>query len=230
MLEEQKPFYDDLVTRVYNTLQEMINNGELKPGQKLVQEELAEHLGVSRTPLLMAVSRLVKDHLVETYPRRGTFVKRFTAEDLLDIYDIRTQLEPLGAYRAAEYIDQKDIEHLEYLLNKQKWLVKTGSELEYFREDYTFHLYIMNCSKNLYLYEILKTHNNIICNSERYLKSPEQSFTEHENLLQAFRLNDAESVKELMFYHVNGGGRAKLHNQIQSNGDVHGGMVPDGKN
>jgi DNA-binding GntR family transcriptional regulator len=84
-----KTVYDDLGTKVYEILKEMIVKGELKPGQKLIQENLAEILGVSRTPLLQALSKLSKDHYIITVPRRGSFVKEFSNQENLDIFDIR---------------------------------------------------------------------------------------------------------------------------------------------
>ncbi|TVR06400.1 MAG: GntR family transcriptional regulator, partial [Spirochaetaceae bacterium] len=89
--------YEDLAQRVYKLLKQMILQGELCSGQRLPQDELAERLGVSRTPLLSAFSKLEREMLVETVPRRGSFVRAYSSEELLNIYDIRLRLEPLGA-------------------------------------------------------------------------------------------------------------------------------------
>ncbi len=65
----------DLSEKVYHTLKNMILNDELKSGEKLNQQKLAQELGVSRTPILSAFSKLEKEVLVEIIPRKGTFVK-----------------------------------------------------------------------------------------------------------------------------------------------------------
>ncbi|HKJ84610.1 MAG TPA: GntR family transcriptional regulator, partial [Spirochaetia bacterium] len=69
--------YEDLSGQVYRMLKHMILVGELKTGEKLRQDDLAERLGVSRTPLLSAFSKLEKEMLVELIPRRGAFVKQY---------------------------------------------------------------------------------------------------------------------------------------------------------
>ena len=93
--------YEDLSQQVYKTLKEMILTGRLSSGEKLRQDSLAEELGVSRTPLLSAFSKLEREMLVEIVPRRGAFVKKYSYEELIHVYDIRVRLEPLGAAEAA---------------------------------------------------------------------------------------------------------------------------------
>jgi DNA-binding GntR family transcriptional regulator len=61
--------------KVHRALRAMIISGELKPGQKLIQDDLANHLGVSRTPLLAAFSKLEQENLVTTIPRRGAYIR-----------------------------------------------------------------------------------------------------------------------------------------------------------
>ena len=212
--------YDDLGTKAYNMLKEMIVNGDLFPGQKLIQEDIAELLGVSRTPLLQAISKLSKDHYIETIPRRGSYVKRFTVQEHLDIFDIRGQLEPMGAYRAAENIDDPDIHELEIVLQNFTKALKENDALELFTKDYEFHMIVMRCSKNKFLHDMLKNFNNILCNSERLLKSPEKTFEEHTGILNALRNRDANGAKELMFYHINGGARAKLSQLLHERDQV----------
>jgi len=209
-METQNTMYDDLGTKVYNTLKEMIVKGDLAPGQKLVQEDIAEILGVSRTPLLQAISKLTKDHYIETIPRRGSYVKRFSIQEHLDIFDIRGQLEPMGAYQAAENITESDIKELEALQHGYERALRQNDPLELFNQDYAFHMVIMRCSGNKFLHDMLKNFNNILCNSERLLKTPSKTFEEHAGILNALRTRDPNGAKELMFYHINGGARARL--------------------
>ena len=107
--------YEDLAQRVHKLLKQMILQGELKSGQRLPQDELAEQLGVSRTPLLSAFSKLEREMLVETISRRGSFVRSFSTKELLDIYDIRLRLEPLGARGATLQATESEIDELEAL-------------------------------------------------------------------------------------------------------------------
>jgi DNA-binding GntR family transcriptional regulator len=197
----------------------MIVKGELKPGQKLIQEDLAEILGVSRTPLLQALSKLSKDHYITTVPRRGSFVKKFSNQEHLDIFDIRGQLEPMGAYYAAERISVAEIGHLQSLIDAMADLIEledSNDSLKIFSLDTEFHMNIMAISGNHFLHDILKNLNLVLCNSERILKTPKKSLEEHIGILNALRNHDANGAKELMFYHIHGGARARLA-QLLSN-------------
>lgn len=90
------------VDRALSALRQMIFSGELAPGSDHLETELAERLGVSRTPVREAALQLQAQGLVEVRPRRGIRVLPVSAQDMRDIYDILTELESLAAARAAE--------------------------------------------------------------------------------------------------------------------------------
>ena len=96
-----------LEARVYSELQDAILMGEFKKGEALTEISLSERLGVSRTPVRGALSRLYDDGLVELIPNRGAVVIGITKEDLIDIYRIRMRLEGLASSMAAEKITEK---------------------------------------------------------------------------------------------------------------------------
>lgn len=217
-MEPISTFYDDLGTKAHKRIKEMIVNGELKPGQKLLQEEMANLLGVSRTPLLQAIGKLERENLVTTIPRRGSHVRHFSEQEFLDVFDIRGQLEPMGAYLAAQYIDDDGLQKLADLITQQRWAVSHALGPELFEADIEFHLTIMRSSRNQFLCDILKAYANALCDSERLLKSPEQRLDEHENILAALREHDPFSSRELMYYHINGGARAKLESLLGKKG------------
>ena len=195
--------FEDLGQKVYKALKSMIINGELKPGEKLVQEDLAERLGVSRTPLLSAFSKLAQENLVETVSRRGAYVKKFSEQELLDIYDIRVQLEPLGACKAAESATDADISRWEEYLHDFDRATTRNDMKELKRIDYDFHMDIMRCSGNRMLYDMLSTFNIIIIsNIKGLLKAPEKSDSEHWALLEAFKRRDAGEARRVMYDHI----------------------------
>ena len=205
--------FEDLGKKVYKALKMMIISGELKPGEKLVQEELAERLGVSRTPLLSAFSKLAQENLVETISRRGAYVKRFSEAELLDIYDIRIQIEPFGAYKAARAMTPQDIRHVEGLLRTFDEAARAGDMRELKRIDYDFHMEIMRCSGSKLLYDMLSTFNIIIIsNIKGLLKNSEKSDAEHGLLMEALRKGDAEDARRAMYDHINDSRSNLLHN------------------
>lgn len=201
---------EDLGRRVYRILKAMIIEGELAAGEKLAQEKLAARLGVSRTPLLSAFSRLEQESLVRTLPRRGAFVRSYTRQELLHIYDIRCRLEPLGARDAALAASAADLATLRRLLAEFDVAAAANDAHALKRADFDFHMELMRCSGNRFLYDMLSTFNIIIiANTTGLLKPAEQSDREHHELLDALEARDPERADRIMFEHLSGA-RANL--------------------
>ena len=98
--------------RVRDLLEEAILDGELKPGERLRAEALAQRFGTSRTPIREALLQLEGQGLVEVEPNRGAVVRTFDRDDVLDLYEIRALLEPAAAARAAHRISADGVERL----------------------------------------------------------------------------------------------------------------------
>ena len=92
---------------VFNTLKDGILTGRLKPGERLLENQLAEELGVSRTPIREALRMLQIENLVDLIPRRGAQVKDMSEKDIKNVLEIRKVLEELAAGLAAENITSK---------------------------------------------------------------------------------------------------------------------------
>jgi DNA-binding GntR family transcriptional regulator len=90
--------------QVYLRLRRLIVEGHYPPGSRLVEERLAQELGVSRTPVRQALGRAAAEGLVQIFPNRGAVARSFSADDLLEIYDLRAALEGQAANRAASRI------------------------------------------------------------------------------------------------------------------------------
>ena len=91
----------NLKEAVYQRLKESIIRGEISPGSKLVETQISQKLGVSRTPLREAISRLGQEGLLEVVPRHGTFVRKQSVNEILESLEIREALEGLAARLAA---------------------------------------------------------------------------------------------------------------------------------
>jgi DNA-binding GntR family transcriptional regulator len=206
--------YQVLAQQVYQALRGMILTGELKPNEKLAQEELARKLGVSRTPILSAFSRLERDMLVVSIPRRGVFVKQFALHELLDIYDIRLRLEPLGARHAAERANEDQKERLAELVEAFGEAVKRGDVRRIKDADHSFHTEVMRLSGNQVLYEMIATFNILlIANVKGLQKDPHKSSAEHQMLLAAIRGNDPDEAEHIMYEHISES-RNAIRNEI----------------
>jgi DNA-binding GntR family transcriptional regulator len=101
--------------RVRDLLEEAILEGELKPGERLRAEALAQRYGTSRTPIREALVQLEGQGLVEIEPNRGAVVRTFDRDDVRDLYEVRALLEPAAAARAAQRISADDLDRLEAL-------------------------------------------------------------------------------------------------------------------
>lgn len=194
---------DDLPEQVYQRIKEMILNGELKPGQKLIQEDLASRLGVSRTPLLTAFRSLEKELLVELIPRRGAFVRENTDEDLIHVFDIRLNIEPLAAGDAAERITPEGLKIVEKRHKEFAEAVADGNRILYKRADYDFHYSIMEQSANPYIPRMLSSVNLIsVSNVSGLVTDPKISLAGHERIMDALRNGNPEEAKTAMSYHL----------------------------
>lgn len=198
-----KVHYEDLAEKVYKALKEMILTSELPPGTKLIQEDLSERLGVSRTPILAAFSKLEKELLIELIPRRGAYVRKCELSELYHFVDIRLRLEPLGAREAAQEIDEEGIASLRSVYETYKKAVDSGDKAQIKEKDYRFHMEIMKQSKNFVLLQILSSFNIVVISNQRGLLKPaRRSLLEHEALLKAISEKNPDEAERCMQAHL----------------------------
>lgn len=207
--------YEDLAQQVHKLLKQMILQGDLKTGQRLAQDELAERLGVSRTPLLSAFSKLEREMLVETIPRRGSFVRSYSHKELIDIYDIRLRLEPLGARGATEQATDAEIAELERITDEYERIIVTEDPGRVKEHDHEFHLALMGMSRNEFLRNIISSNNIIlIANIQGLLKSPAESLAQHRSIVAAVRSRDPDVAEEQMYHHLFTSRASLVHSTI----------------
>ena len=108
--------YQPLREVVCETLRDAIRKGVLKPGERLMEIQLAEELGVSRTPVREAIRKLELEGYVIMMPRRGTYVANLSIRDVNEVFEIRTSLDSLASGLAAERITDEELERLQRLL------------------------------------------------------------------------------------------------------------------
>ncbi|HET7480715.1 MAG TPA: GntR family transcriptional regulator [Rubrobacteraceae bacterium] len=113
---------------VFERLRRMILEGEYGPRERLIEEQLAERLGVSRTPIRQALTMLEAEGLVEIEPNKGAMVCTFGVDEVWDIYDLRAVLEGHAARRAAERIDERGLVRLRELAGEMENLVEKSFE------------------------------------------------------------------------------------------------------
>ena len=149
---------EPLIDSVYARLRDLILTNVLRPGQKLVDRDLAEHLGVSRTPVREALGRLAMVGLVEARSRRGYYVKQYTAAEMSDLYEFRKILEASAARLAAINADASQMREFEAILIKSEELAANpANHAKTVELDLEIHELIARASGNESLHQAIKT-------------------------------------------------------------------------
>lgn len=140
--------YKPLREVVFETLRNAIVKGNLKPGERLMEIQLAEKLGVSRTPVREAIRKLELEGLVVMVPRKGAYVADVSLKDILDVLEIRSYLEGLAAFLAAQRITEKESKKLEKKLAEFRKCFEDENLNCLVQKDIELHDVIFNASKN----------------------------------------------------------------------------------
>ncbi len=200
--------HENLDQKAYQILKGMIIERQLLPGDKIPQEKLAEDLGISRTPLINALKLLEQDKLVQSIPRRGFFVRLFSLEEMVSIFELREVLEGLSARRAARNVTDKEIERLKGFFKQFEGMASIGDIKAYAREDRRFHNFLTDIGAKEFLRSILETYNIISFSyqwesaSEGLVRPPDVTIHEHLSIIEAIRRRDEDSTERLMRRHL----------------------------
>jgi DNA-binding GntR family transcriptional regulator len=198
-----------LADRAYVAIRDRLIMLDIRPGDPIDDDELSAALGVGRTPVREALKRLESDRLVVSYPRRGTFATGMDISDLAHISEIRIQLEPLAARRAAERVIRGGQAELEELAARIEHLDVTGVDrTELMRWDLAVHRSIYRAAANPHLEDVLIRYDNlatrIFCLFLDRLPTVDEHVREHVELLRAIAAGDADRAEELAREHVLG--------------------------
>jgi DNA-binding GntR family transcriptional regulator len=189
---------------VYDTLAEMIASGSLKPGQHLVESELAEHLGVSRQPIREALQRLAVDGWVELRPAYGAYVHIPTTEEVAQLLGVRSVLAAYSAREAAQHAGQEPVARLRELQERGLAALAAADESALVVANADLHAYIVAMSGNRVLAELIAQVERRV----RWYYTPiarprgKEAWQEHAELIQAIADGDADLAERLMRTHT----------------------------
>ena len=161
---------------VFNTLRKAILRGELKPGERLMEIQLANKLGVSRTPIREAIRKLELEGLVLMIPRKGAEVAQITEKNMQDVLEVRKALEELSVQLACERITPEQVEEMKIATNNQRLITLLN-----------------NLREQMYRFRV------------EYLKQKEcypQLLEEHDKLIALISGGEVEEACELMGCHI----------------------------
>lgn len=137
-----------LSDNVVNIIRKMILNGNLKPGERINQAQLADKLNISRGPIREALRLLQNEGLIQHVTNKGTFVTTLSVQDAYEIYTLRALLESEAAQLAVSQLTIADFQKLEMLLNQISETMKEGDLEKQAQYDIEFHLTIVEASKH----------------------------------------------------------------------------------
>jgi DNA-binding GntR family transcriptional regulator len=192
-------------------LRALILTGEYGPDERLIEEQLAERLGVSRTPVRQALTMLEAEGLVEITPNRGATVCSFSIEDVWDIYDLRAVLEGHAARRAAGRIERRELERLRELAREMEGLPGQFDDHEeeiraLVALNQGFHGTIVEASRNRRLERLINRTVEIPLMFKAFywytLHERTISNHYHRQILEALENGDADRAEIIMREHV----------------------------
>ncbi|MDQ4490948.1 GntR family transcriptional regulator [Sinomonas sp. ASV486] len=203
---EQAASSVSLAEQAYLTLRDRLIMLEIKPGAPINDTTLAAELGVGRTPVREALKRLEVDHLVVSYPRRGTFATAVDITELADVSEIREQLEPLAARRAARDASPAMRERLRETADAIEALAEPIDQRELMRYDITVHRLIYAAAGNPHLTDALIRYDNLAtriwCLVLDKVPSVAGHIQEHAEMLRTIADGRAEDAGRMALEHV----------------------------
>lgn len=205
-----------LAERVYRALREAICDFRLPPNGRLVQNALADHLGISRTPVRDSLLRLAQEGLVRALPWRGGYVvSEFTAREVLDIYDVRLPLELLGTREAVGRHTPTQIAMLREL-NAQLKAGAAGPVSDEYRLNLDLHSEIIAPSENVILKRMVRQLWTMPSSLRMYHlqvnvgERVDQMAGEHDGIIDALEARDVELTVARLQAHIEGAKRHAL--------------------
>ncbi len=203
----QEKQFDNLVLARQTTqesvvehLRTLILRRQLKPGERIVQSDLAEELGVSRTPIREALYTLATEGLVSISAYKGASVANFSVAELEEIYNVRIALEGYATYLATQHITEEELQHMEDLLQQTVEALQQADHTRALELNRKFHTILYRASRQQRLYEQIINHLDL---SELYRRMyfivkhlHVDTVDEHKELLEILRQGDAEGAEQ----------------------------------
>ena len=191
---------------VYEELRNLILTGKIKPGTRMMEIELAEDMGVSRTPIREAIRKLEKEGLVVIEPRKGAYASEVSVKDMEDILEVRANLEGLAAYLAAERITEAEKKALEEVKIKFREAVNEGNMADMISYDTRFHHMIVEASRNNHLIHMVEQLQELVLRF-RYIyykdfKRAEDMIPEHKQIFEEIASGNGANARFEAFNHI----------------------------
>lgn len=188
--------------QVREEIRQRIIDGQLLPGSRMVERELAAELGVSRVPVREALRMLETEGFVTVVPRKGVVVRSMSREDVVELFDVREALEVLATRRAAESATPTDLRRLEQLLGKARKAIDAGDGTAAGAANEAFHDEIIVLARNGLLAGMLEPLQGRLHWLFRQTEDLDALWSEHRQLYEAIASGDSDRAAEQALRHV----------------------------
>lgn len=187
---------------VYQKIREMILKQSFEKGQRIHQGQLSATLGVSRTPVIKALQRLVSDGLVDNVPNRGFYIHTLTLRELSELFMVRQALEIVAATHAVEHGTDEAFDRLEALFDEFRH-TQTIDPKKYYLADQRFHTMLFDMCDNTMLHQ-LNNSQQILSRTftTGLLRPPCQTLQEHLELIAQLRARNSAGAQETARNHT----------------------------
>ena len=201
-MQQHKPLRE----LVYEELRMLIMTGQIKPGTRMMEIELAESMGVSRTPVREAIRQLEKDGLVSIEPRKGAYASDILPEDMEKLMEVREPLEGLATYLAAQFLNDEQLAAIEATNEAYEKALREGDTETMIKMDTLFHNQITEGSDNKYLVDVLKNlQEQVLRFRYVYFKSTKRAedvVGEHRSILASLKGHNADEARRYSIDHI----------------------------
>lgn len=199
-----------LKEHTYQTLKERLVDCVYEPGTMLNEAQLAAELGLSRTPIREAISRLELDGFVKTLPKKGVYVTDISFSDVLEVFQTRLEIEPIALRLAAQHLPKAEL--MNFCRKFEEPVVDIQNS---FRLDTAMHLFIIENCRNKYIIDMMRRvfeeNTRIIISSKQNQQQIHDAKQEHLDILNLLYNDEYEAAEAKMRTHIESCKKAALN-------------------
>lgn len=187
----------------YEQIYQAIARGDIKPGDRLRETELAAQIGLSRTPIREAIRKLESDGIVEHQPRVGAMVKKPSQQEIVELYEMRIVIEQTAAQMAAKHISDAEVATLQAINTE---IAQGGASDQSVKLNRDFHSCILHAARNRFLIQSFQglAHHFVLLGATTIESDTRVSevVAQHEDIIKALQERDADAVAQAMRLHM----------------------------
>lgn len=188
--------------RIVDFIKDSVVSGRLKPGERVPEQEIAENLGISRTPIREAFRQLESEGFISVTPRKGAVVSPITDKDVNEFYAIKSLLEGFAAKTACTKLAQKDIKRLESLNSQMGRCAEKSDVKGFFKLDNQFHdIFLKACGNEklcAMVYQLVQQFERFRITALSVPGRMTDSVKQHRDIIEAFRESNVALVESLV--------------------------------